>query len=82
MTASALLDGCPLPQSPVLVSRLDDLTVMGDAVQKRRRHLGVPEDLRPFAKAQVGGNHHRRLLVELWQQKKEQLPAGSGERSG
>ena len=65
MTAPALLDGCPLPQSPALVSCLDDLTVMGDAVQKRRCHLGVPEDLRPFAKAQVGGDHHRRLLVEL-----------------
>ncbi|KAF5053508.1 hypothetical protein DSECCO2_397740 [anaerobic digester metagenome] len=65
MTAAALLEGCPLPQSPALVSCLDDLAVMGDAVQQRRRHLGVPEDLRPLAKAQVGGDHHRCLLVEL-----------------
>ena len=45
MTAPALLDGCPLPQSPALITGFDDLAVMGDAVQQRRRHLGVPEDL-------------------------------------
>ena len=45
MTASVLLAGRPLPQSPALVSCLDNLTVMGDAVQQRRRHLGVPEYL-------------------------------------
>ena len=43
--ASTFLAGRPLPRPPALVSCFDDLAVMGDAVQERRRHLGVPEDL-------------------------------------
>ena len=27
---------------------------MGQAVKERRRHLGVAEDARPFAKVQIG----------------------------
>ena len=36
-----------------LVARPHDMAVMGEPVQQRDCHFGVPKDARPFAKAQV-----------------------------
>ena len=53
---------------------------MGEAVQQGRGHLGVAEDLHPFAKVEVGGDDERGLLVELADQVEQQRAARVGER--
>ena len=40
---------------------------MGEAIEERGGHLGVSEDLGPFAEAQVGGDDYACALVELAQ---------------
>ena len=63
-------------ESPGFVSGLDDLAVVGQTVEQRRRHLGVAEDSRPFAERQIGGDDDRGTLVEPADEMEEQLPAG------
>ena len=46
--------------------------MMGQPVEQRRRHLGVAEDTRPFAEAEVGGDDDAGAFVELAQQMEEQ----------
>ena len=54
--------GCPalalraVLESPGLVTGLDDLAVVCEAVEQRRRHLGIPEDGGPLAEREVGGD--------------------------
>ena len=48
---------------------------MGKPVEQRGRHLGVAEDARPFAEAQVGRANDAGVLVELAQQVEEQCAA-------
>ena len=43
-------------KSEAVVSDLEDLAVVGQAVEKCGRHLGITEDARPFAEAEVGGD--------------------------
>ena len=38
--------------------------MMGEAIEQRRRHLGITEDGRPFAEAEVGGDDDAGALVE------------------
>mmetsp|Transcript_59149 Transcript_59149/g.139299 ORF Transcript_59149/g.139299 Transcript_59149/m.139299 type:complete len:239 (+) Transcript_59149:3674-4390(+) len=56
------------------------MAVVGQPIQKRRGHLGVAEDAGPFAEAQVGGDDHAGVLVELGEQMEQQRPAGLAER--
>ena len=44
-------------EAPAFVAGLDDVTVMGEAIEERGRHLWVAEDARPFAEGEVGGDH-------------------------
>ena len=37
-------------ESPAVIAGLDDVTVMGQAIEKRGRHLGIAEDGGPLAK--------------------------------
>src|SRR5213075_906407 len=66
-------------EAPALVSGLDDVAVVGKAVEERGGHLCVIEDGRPFAKGEVGGDHDGGLLVEPADQVEEQLAARLGE---
>ena len=66
-------------EAPALVAGLDDVAVMGEAVEQRGGHLGVAEDARPFAEGEVGGDDDRGLLVEPADQVEQQLAAGLGE---
>jgi hypothetical protein len=43
---------------------VDDVTVMGEAIEQRGRHLGIPEDGRPFAEVEVRGHEDRRAFIE------------------
>lgn len=67
-------------EPPAIVASLDDLAVMRHTVQERRGHLGVSEDLRPFAERQVCRHQHRGPLVELGEQMEQELGAVAGER--
>ena len=67
-------------EPPALVAGLDDIAVMGQAVEQGRCHLGVAEYTGPFAKGQVRGHDHRGLLVEAADQVEQQLAARLRER--
>ena len=66
-------------EAPALVAGLDDVAVVGEAIEQRRGHLGVAEDGRPFAEGEVGGDDDRGLLVEPADQVEQELAAGLGE---
>ena len=53
---------------------------MGQAVEQRRRHLGVAEDPGPFTEAEVRRDDDAGALVELAQEMEQQRPAGGAER--
>ena len=66
-------------EAPALVAGLDDVAVMGEAVEQRGGHLGIAEDARPFAEGEIGGDDDRGALVEPADQVEQQLAAGLGE---
>jgi hypothetical protein len=51
-------------KTPTVVTGLDDVTVMGQAVEQRSRHLGVAEDAGPFSECEIGGDDDGSALVE------------------
>ena len=67
-------------ETPGVVAGLHDVAVMGEAVEQRRRHLGVGKDLRPLGECEVGRDDQRRALVEAADEVEQELPAGLGER--
>ena len=48
---------------------------MGEAIEECGGHLGVAEDARPFAEAEIGRDDDACSLVELAQQVEEQSAA-------
>lgn len=52
--------------------------MMGQTVEKRRRHLGVAEHCRPFSEREVRGDDDRRALVEPTDQMEQELTASLG----
>ena len=48
--------GCACFEAEALVSGLQDVAAVGETVEERGRHLGVPKDGGPFAEAQVRGD--------------------------
>ena len=68
-----------VPEPKGLVARFHDMAVKGEPVRERRRHLGVPKHGRPFREAQVGGDHHTGVLVQLGQKVKQQGAASLAE---
>ena len=67
-------------EAPAVVTGLDDVAVMGQAIEQRGGHLGVAEDGRPFAEGGVGGDDDRGPLVEPADEVEQELAAGLGER--
>ena len=51
-------------KTPTVVTGLDDVTVMGQAVEQRSRHLGVAEHAGPFSECEIGGDDDGSALVE------------------
>ena len=70
----------PLFEAVGVVPGFEDIAVVGETVQERRGHLGVPKNLHPFAKAEIGGDDRGGFLVELAAQVEEQGPSGGRER--
>ena len=60
-----LRDRRTMPEAERFIARLHDMAVMRQSIQKRRRHLGIAKDTRPFSKGQIRRNHHARMLIEL-----------------
>jgi hypothetical protein len=67
-------------ESPAGIAGLDDIAVMGQAIEHGGGHLGVAEHLGPISEGEVGGDQQRGVLVELADQVEQQLAAGLAER--
>ena len=50
-------------EAPALVAGLDDIAVVGEAIEERGGHFGVAKHTRPFAEGEVGGDDDRGSLV-------------------
>ena len=61
-------------EPPAGVAGLDDVAVMGDAIEERGGHLGIAEHGRPLAERQVGGDDYRGALVKLADEMEQQRP--------
>ena len=61
-------------EAEAVVAGLDDVAMMGQAVEQGRGHLGVTEHAGPFAEAEVGGDDDTGALIELGEQVEEQRP--------
>ena len=66
-------------EAPAVVAGLDDVAVMGETIEQRGGHLGVPEHAGPFAEGQVCGDDDRGVLVEPADEMEQELAAGLGE---
>ena len=51
-------------QRPAHVAGLQDITVVRQPIQQRRRHLRVTKHARPLRKGQVRGHDHGRALIQ------------------
>jgi len=67
-------------EAPAVVSGLDDIAVVRQAIEERGRHFGVCEDTGPFSKGQVGGDDDRGALVKPADEVEQELAAGLCER--
>src|SRR5207247_302622 len=67
-------------EAPAVVAGLDDVAVVGQAIEQRGRHLGIAEDARPFPEGEVRGDEERGAFVEPADEVEEQLATGLGER--
>src|SRR6266852_8638747 len=54
----------PAFEAPAVIAGLDDVAVVGQAIEQRGRHLGITEDARPFAEGEVGGDDDGGALIE------------------
>ena len=66
-------------EAPAVVAGLDDIAVVGQAIEQRGRHLGVAEHARPFTEGEVGGDDDRGALVEPADEVEQELAAGLSE---
>ena len=63
-------------EAPTVIPGLDDVAVMGQAVEQRRGHLGVAEDAGPFAEGEVGGDDDGCPLIQPADEVEQELSAG------
>src|SRR5260221_9330530 len=67
-------------EAPAVVTGLDDVTVVGQAVEQRGRHLGIAKHTGPLSECEIGGDDDRRALVEPADEVEQELAAGLSER--
>src|SRR3546814_14970944 len=67
-------------EAPAIVARLDDIAVVGDAVEQRRGHLGIAEDGGPLAEREVRGDDDAGALIKLADAVEQQLPSRACDR--
>lgn len=69
-----------MAESVRLVAGLYDVTVVSEAIEQRRRHLGIAEDTDPLFEGQVRRDHHAGVLIEFRQKMEQQGAPGLAER--
>ena len=62
-------------EPPAFVACLDDVALLSEPVEQRRRHLGVAEHRWLFAERKVDGDDDRGLFVKPADQMEQQLAA-------
>ena len=67
-------------EAPAVVAGLDDVAMVGQAIEKRGGHFGVAEHAGPFTEREIGGDDHGRALVEPADEVEQELAAGLSER--
>ncbi len=67
-------------EAEAVVSGLQDVAAVGEAVEQGRGHLGVTKDGGPFTEAQVGGDDDAGAFVKFAEQMEQQGPARGAER--
>ena len=67
-------------EAPAGVAGLDDVAVMGQAIEHGGSHLGIAEDLGPIGEGKIGGDEQRGVLIGLADQMEQELTAGLAER--
>ena len=67
-------------ESPAVVAGLDDVTVMGQAIEQRGGHFGIAEHAGPFTEREISGDDDGRALVKPADEVEQQLAAGLSER--
>src|SRR5277367_1088631 len=67
-------------EAPAVVAGLDDVAMMGQAIEQSRGHLRIAEHARPLTKSEIGGHDHRRPFVELADHVEQKLSARLSER--
>ena len=60
--------------------RLDDVAMVCQSVEQGCSHLGVAKYTRPFGEAEIGGDDHASVLVQLGEQVEQQGSAALTER--
>src|SRR5436305_5580113 len=66
-------------EAPALVAGFENVAVMGQAIEQRRRHLGVAEYARPFGEGEICRQDDRGALVKAADQVEQHLPAADRE---
>src|SRR4051812_41834208 len=69
-----------LPEAVALAVHLENLRVVGQAVQKRRRHPLALEDLVPLAEGQVARHQNAAALVAVGEDSEQELNPASAHR--
>ena len=67
-------------EAVALAVHLEDVAVMGQAIQQSGRHAFALEDLPPFAERQVAGDQQAGPFVPVREDLEQQLSAGPAER--
>jgi len=67
-------------EAPAVVAGLDDVAMVGQAVEQRGGHLGVAKHARPFAERKIGGDDNGSTLIEPADEMEQELAAGLSER--
>jgi hypothetical protein len=52
-------------EAPAVIAGLDDVAMMGQAIEHGGGHPGIAEYLRPIGKCQIGGDQQRRVFIQL-----------------
>ncbi len=64
-------------EAPAFVAGLNDIAVVSEAVEQRRRHLGIDEDGRPFVEGQIGRDDDGSALIESADEVEQQFAVSS-----
>ena len=66
-----------MPEAPAVVTCLDDVAVMSEAIEQRRGHFGIAKYGRPFTEREIcAGGGRRSVFVEAADRVEQQLSTG------